>query len=99
VLPVSYELCLYRGSLFCLTTKTCLRWLVAGLSAWRPGFCPCDMWWTEWHWDRIFSKCVTPMFHTGLLIGTVIIRRTSGENVGTFKQSSALSVIDEHRTE
>jgi hypothetical protein len=37
-----------------------LRWLIAGLSPWQPGFAPrsiqWDLWWTKWHWDRFFSE-------------------------------------------
>jgi hypothetical protein len=40
-----------------------LRRLVVGLSPWTPGFTPgyvhCDMWWTTWQWDRVFSKFFT----------------------------------------
>jgi hypothetical protein len=37
-----------------------LRRLVAGLSLRWPGFAPgqsmWDLWWTKWHWDRVFSE-------------------------------------------
>jgi hypothetical protein len=34
-----------------------------------------------------------------LCVNTILIRRTSGHSVGTFKQSGALANVEEHRTE
>jgi hypothetical protein len=48
-------------SRYWIWTVPWLRRLVAGLSPQRPGFDPggqsmWDLWWTKWHWDRVFSE-------------------------------------------
>ena len=32
-----------------------LRWLVACLALWRPGFDPRALWWRKWKWERFSS--------------------------------------------
>jgi hypothetical protein len=52
--------------------------LVAGLSTWRPLFTPLsfhvDLWWTKWHWKRIFSEffCFLCQYHSTVTVHTHI---------------------------
>ena len=84
-----------------------IKWLLAGLSPWRPGFdtgeSMWDVWCTKWHLNRFSSyyailppvSIILPTLHTRIHLNAIVIQIHNQAKPGNLQKSNFLSEMGE----